>query len=253
MLKCIAANQQLMFWMQDISVENDESNVKKINELIENPEGDRSRPTTARADRPASNNDVPPLPTPSNNSALQHLDFASLLSTFGDNNPNSSQLPTPPPNSNTTTNSTNNNNNIPTTTPPLQEIFTPEAILNTGILNDPEVQQELIEHLPEGQKSADQLETAIRSPQFIQAMGSLSHAISDPVNYQSVVTNFSIGTGATDGEVLGDGIGNFLNALNTDCAAATSTGTGEGTTVENKETDKKDDDAANNDGKNSEN
>eukprot|EP01038_Epipyxis_sp_PR26KG_P008422 gene8422-11390_t len=37
MLKFLSGNQTLMFWMQDKSIDKDEDNVKKINELINNP------------------------------------------------------------------------------------------------------------------------------------------------------------------------------------------------------------------------
>ena len=54
--------------------------------------------------------------------------------------------------------------------PALQEIVTSEAVINSGILNDPAVRASLIEHLPESQQSDEFLEDTIRSPQFRQVM-----------------------------------------------------------------------------------
>ena len=51
---------------------------------------------------------------------------------------------------------------------PLQEIVTSEAVINSGILNDPAVRASLIPHLPESQQTDAFLEETIRSPQFRQ-------------------------------------------------------------------------------------
>ncbi len=77
-------------------------------------------------------------------------------------------------------------------TPPLQDILTAEEVLATGVLGDPAVQAALMQHLPEGQRTPASLEATIRSPQFQQALGSLSQAVAQHDNYQSVMSNFGI-------------------------------------------------------------
>jgi hypothetical protein len=56
----------------------------------------------------------------------------------------------------------------------LQEVLTPEAIISSGVLNDPEVRASLIEH-----------------PQFRQSLGALTAALHSE-NFNSVVANFDI-------------------------------------------------------------
>jgi hypothetical protein len=71
-----------------------------------------------------------------------------------------------------------------------------------------------MQHLPEGQQTADNLEATIRSPQFRQALGSLTHAVAQPDNYQSVMSNFSIDPSPGMGQQMaGDGVGAFLTSL----------------------------------------
>ena len=59
----------------------------------------------------------------------------------------------------------------------LQDVLTTENITNSGILNDPTVRQELVQHLPEGQRSDEFIEENIRSPQFQQALGALNDVL----------------------------------------------------------------------------
>lgn len=76
--------------------------------------------------------------------------------------------------------------------PPLQDILTAEEINRSGILNDNAIQQQLISNMPLEQQSADQLDSTLRSPQFQQALGTLSQALRDPSNFQGITSNFQL-------------------------------------------------------------
>ena len=58
------------------------------------------------------------------------------------------------------------------------------------------VVSDLVSELPPEQRSAEHLESTLRSPQFQQALGSLTHAVMHPDNYQSVMSNFNINPAA---------------------------------------------------------
>jgi hypothetical protein len=60
----------------------------------------------------------------------------------------------------------------------------------------------LIEHLPEGQRSDDQLESTLRSPQFRQSLRSLSHALQSD-NFNSIMANLSINPEAGMSHMVG--------------------------------------------------
>lgn len=63
--------------------------------------------------------------------------------------------------------------------PPLEQIVTPDSVLSSGLLDDPEVKACLINFLPEGQQSEDRLLENLRSPQVVQCLKSLTAAICD--------------------------------------------------------------------------
>jgi hypothetical protein len=73
----------------------------------------------------------------------------------------------------------------------LTQVLTADAIIATGVLEDPEVRQNLLQLLPEGQQSEQFLETNLRSPQFQQALDALGGALSSE-NFNSVMANLGI-------------------------------------------------------------
>lgn len=102
--------------------------------------------------------------------------------------------------------------------PPLQDIVTSEEIVNSGVLDDPAVRSQLVEHLPPGQQSEEFLEENIRSPQFRQAIGSLNDALAE--NFSGVAANVGIDPAPGHSELVrGDTAGAFLTAVQ---AAATT-------------------------------
>lgn len=63
--------------------------------------------------------------------------------------------------------------------PPLEQIVTPETVISSGLLEDPDVKARLINFLPEDQRSEDRLMENLRSPQVVQCLKSLTGAICD--------------------------------------------------------------------------
>lgn len=96
-----------------------------------------------------------------------------------------------------------------------------DAIIATGVLEDPTVRDNLLRLLPEGQQSEQYLETNLRSPQFQQALDALSSALSSD-SFNAVMANLGIdpAPGATQ-LMRGDFVAAFLTAAN---AAASARG-----------------------------
>jgi hypothetical protein len=86
--------------------------------------------------------------------------------------------------------------------PGLQDILTGEEIARSGILNDPEVQQDLLQHLPTEQQNVDQLDPTVRSAQFQQSLGSLSHALSQTENFHQITSNFNLNPAAGQDQLV---------------------------------------------------
>lgn len=76
--------------------------------------------------------------------------------------------------------------------PPLNEIATPESILDSGILSNPTVKEKLISLLPEGQQTEDCLMTNLRSPQVKQCLKSLTAALEEGESFNSILANFQL-------------------------------------------------------------
>jgi hypothetical protein len=73
----------------------------------------------------------------------------------------------------------------------LTHVLSADAIIATGILEDPIVRSNLLRLLPEGQQSDEYLETNLRSPQFQQALDALGSALSSD-SFNSVMANLGI-------------------------------------------------------------
>eukprot|EP01042_Synura_sphagnicola_P003388 gene3388-4200_t len=95
----------------------------------------------------------------------------------------------------------------------LQQVLSPEAVLSTGVLRDPDVQAELLPHLPPGQQSAEFLESTVRSPQLTQSITALDEALQGG-NYGAVVSNFGIDPSPGTAALLrGDPVTAFVTSL----------------------------------------
>jgi hypothetical protein len=98
----------------------------------------------------------------------------------------------------------------------LESVVNADSILESGILSDAEVRAELLQFLPEGQRSDAQLETNIRSPQFSQAIQQFSAALHDQSNFASICASFGLdpsSASATPHLLQGDGVRAFIAAL----------------------------------------
>lgn len=81
------------------------------------------------------------------------------------------------------------------------------------LMSDDATVQSLLPHLPEGQQTPADLRSTLLSPQFQQALGSLSGALQTE-NFNTVFANFNLDP--ADGQeavVRGDGVGAFVSAL----------------------------------------
>lgn len=80
--------------------------------------------------------------------------------------------------------------------PPLSEIVTPDSVIESGILENQELKQKLIELLPENQRSEDRLLENLRSPQVRQCLQSLTAALCDNDGsldgFHSILANFQL-------------------------------------------------------------
>jgi UCH-binding domain len=93
----------------------------------------------------------------------------------------------------------------------LDDIVTAEAVLASGVLEDPSVRAELIALLPDGQQSEEFLHENLHCSQLRQSLGALSNALNSD-NFNSVVANIG-GFDPTPGMphlLQGDGVGAFL-------------------------------------------
>lgn len=99
--------------------------------------------------------------------------------------------------------------------PPLDELASPSAVIEAGILDDDAVKARLIELLPEGQRTEEKLIENIRSPQVAQCLKSLTAALCDDEgglmdSFNSILANFQLNP--EDG-TLSTAIGNPIQAF----------------------------------------
>ena len=152
----------------------------------------------------SSNNNVasPPVssapparpPATANAGTFGGLDFSSLLGPMGN-------APQPPSSSAAAPRNASSAQylqqalaqaNPANRTPALQDILIGEEIVRSGLLNDPQVREELIAQLPPQQQTAEHLEATIRSPQLQQAITSLNDAVTPPENFHTIASNFGL-------------------------------------------------------------
>lgn len=210
-------------------------------------------PSTGRTG-PTPSNSVPPSSTSTTNATSgtntqQTLDLARILAGLGANS-NTTAPSTSATSNNTTaptTESSNNSTNgnapvlsaldlqrafastssamgnsqqsIRPTSTDLSQVLNADAVLATGVFDDPAIRQNLLQLLPEGQQTDSYLETNLRSPQFQQALDALSSALSSE-SFNSVMANLGIDPtpGATE-LMRGNFTGAFLVAANAAAAA----------------------------------
>eukprot|EP01006_Ploeotia_vitrea_P037337 TRINITY_DN66122_c18_g1_i1.p1 TRINITY_DN66122_c18_g1~~TRINITY_DN66122_c18_g1_i1.p1 ORF type:complete len:378 (+),score=51.38 TRINITY_DN66122_c18_g1_i1:53-1186(+) len=237
------APRYAMFWMQQKQTNEDTDNVKKVNEYLNqsvpapatNPQtqwmqmmglAPPTAPTPNVATQQTTNNNNTSNNTSNNNNnvdaILGSMDFGSLLASANSNN--------------TTTSSSNNPTSGNTVPPPaptipqgqttqrtsLLDLLKSDVILSSGIFNDADIRKRLLELLPtESTNSVTNeneevalLQENVHSPQFQQAIDVLSEALSDPANYQSILSSFNIDPNPGMPKLMmGDPIGAFVDCI----------------------------------------
>ena len=80
----------------------------------------------------------------------------------------------------------------PPSGPPLNEIATPENVIESNLLSDPQIKEKLISLLPEGQQTEEQLMVNLRSAQVKQCLKSLTGALEEGESFNSLLANFQL-------------------------------------------------------------
>eukprot|EP01035_Chromulina_nebulosa_P020221 gene20221-26251_t len=231
------SGQKLLYWFQDKDESKDDELVIKINNYMNDPSAvtaaiaSNAPPANAAPGQdellrllglanPGNATQAPPQPAASTNQNFGGLDLSSILGALSNNaqNNNAGSANQAPPSSSTY-------GGVPSQPQqpiPLQEILTSDAIFNSGVLDDPQVRAQIIEQLPEGQRSEEFLEDNIRSPQFQQSLESLSSALqSDGGN--AVMANIGVDPSPGTNDLLrGDAISAFLTSVQASADAESS-------------------------------
>ena len=94
---------------------------------------------------------------------------------------------------------------------PLSEVLTADEV--DRLLEDPEVRNRLLQHLPEEARSEDELRRTARTPQFRSALRTLTGALVSS-NYNTIIANFGLDPSAgAEALARGDPVRAFLLAL----------------------------------------
>lgn len=112
---------------------------------------------------------------------------------------------------------------------PLSEVLNSEDIEGSGLLEDEAAVRELLQHLPEGDRTPEGLRQTLRSPQFRGALGQLTSALNSD-SYNSIMANFGLdpaSEAAAAAMARGDTVEAFLMAVVAAFGAARADGAGE--------------------------
>jgi len=244
LLQYKGSNRRFFFWMQDANCEKDEEHCASINKFMSDP---NAAPTTGSSGGEGAymdllrglNNAAPSAAGAASNRNVQVSDLQQILQSLGLPAPSAAstapaapagsggdiQTPPAPISSSSAPGGALTTEALQaamanvlagagqTQIAPLQAVLNADEIVETGILNEEDVQKQLMELLPEGQQTPEELYSLIHGPQFQQALGALSSALQNG-NFQDVTASFGIdpapGTAAL---AQGNGIEAFLQAL----------------------------------------
>lgn len=150
LLRFDSNDDKFFFWMQDSKVENDEKNCQTVNEIInfldeeDNQEEGRIEEEEQKAPVPQSNQNQQDLLLKFTNQLQEAFKRIGQQKAEKD-------------------------------TPSLSEVLKSEYL--NEIANDKEFQETLIPLLPEGRQTVEELRETLKSPQFLQALDNLDHAL----------------------------------------------------------------------------
>mmetsp|Transcript_29838 Transcript_29838/g.63890 ORF Transcript_29838/g.63890 Transcript_29838/m.63890 type:complete len:379 (-) Transcript_29838:1526-2662(-) len=208
-----------MIWLQD--KEEDPELIEKANKILKvTSKPSNADPAESSGDATTSGNDPVSARSPSSVSTTRQVDaLSNILENLGmpqgGDQSNNNELSAAAPTSGSASATggtltladlqsamggvqTQQDNTNP---PGLQEVVTPGAI--SSLLSNEEVRSRLMRELPEEQRSAEFLESCLRSPQVQQTLRSLTAALMPDDNgsmdgYHSVLANFQLN--ASDGQ-----------------------------------------------------
>lgn len=255
-LKFNTGDRKFLFWMQDkLTADKDDEICAKVNQCLNNPAADVVEEPAAAGGQMSPEawmqmlGLAPPAAPTAPVTAPAAAPIGAAPSTFS-NLDLSSLLAGSPASANQAPSATDVQRAIlaasmerGATGPPvsLAHVLTPEAILGSGILDDPAVAHELAQQLPEGQQAEHFLEENIRSPQLRQALGTLTDVLQSD-NYNSVLANLGVNPEPGAAQLAqGDPVGAFLTsvqAANPPVAAPASTSEPMDTTEESVPTNR---------------
>lgn len=167
LLRFDSNDDKFFFWMQDSKAENDEKNCQTVNEII-NFLDEEEQQEEGRIEEEEEHK-VPAPATQSNQNQQDLLlkftnQIQEAFKRIGQQKAEKD-------------------------TPSLSEVLKSEYL--NEIANDKEFQEILIPLLPEGRKTVEELKETLKSPQFLQALDSLDHALNSE-NGDSVLASLNL-------------------------------------------------------------
>ena len=222
-------NPHLMYWMQDISDEKDDQITATVNQYLSDPKSAAPEGSAAAMETEETANSNANAPAASTSTTTTTTEgqvdaLSSILENLGmpqGNNNLSTDAPAAAPTGTLTLADLQGAmagiSAPPTAGPALSEVVTPEAI--TGILADEAACQRLMELLPPEQRTPEQLQDNLRSPQVQQTLRSLTATLlpdetGDMSGLYSVLANFQLDPADAQAAIAqGNPIQAFLDAL----------------------------------------
>ena len=210
--------RRFFFWMQDKDGSEDDALVEKLNATINGVGGDDDDGTSLGAVLRGLQSQAPASPAGGGDASAPALTMDSLQNVFS----NMDMPAAPAPAAGTGSGAVSSDALAAAMAGALaaaggggerltlQGVATGDALEASGLLDDAAAVDRLVAHLPEGQRSKAELTTLLRSPQFKQALASLTSALYTPDNYASILANFGIDPSPLSGD---DPVVGFLAAV----------------------------------------
>jgi hypothetical protein len=224
------SNKKLFFWMQDIKDDKDDENCSNLNKFMNNPNATTEESTSGGRGGISASALSSLLGVSADNgddgSSPAHLSVSNLQSILSALNGSASASPLSTSTTDTTATATSTTNTIGTSTSPvtqekgpsLSDVVDTDDLISSGLFDNKEVVNKLIEFLPpmEGSDEAEKkergveyLKANIQSPQFQQAVRLFNSALNSG-ELQTIMASFQLSpSDFTSGSTLED----FLKAI----------------------------------------